>query len=440
MKSRFARRFRRITSSPNENSFFKKEAKRELSFFGTSSHETFFQPSAPIQRKCEKCEEDDKKVHRMTDQKEEEKKIQRQPDKKEEEKKLQKKENDSSTHAIANNYYSNISGGQNLPKDVNQFYATKMGHDFSEVKIHTGNEAATSAGEINARAYTTGNHIVFNEGQYNPYSNDGKKLLAHELTHVVQQKNRNVHELQRKVQFNVTEWDAEAMDPGSLGNSADTIDIPRKKQILISGLVEVNGDAADKCEEYEFGTTQVAWLAWVHEYYNGRTTADGSVVVKYKPSLPIRDPALSGNIWYSDNKVESPASCGDSAGVFHDDGPWNDIPKTVTNDAVPGKPLNYLTGYTRGLHLVTYLAGKKKGGDYLQRPLKFRYWNSIQDFAFQPNYDSPKSSWGHRGGIKVNIGGSGSGEIADAPYYTTAGTTYNTHFNDAANWTTTENK
>lgn len=439
MKKSYSRRFRRRTSQA-DNSFFKNEGKRDSNFFSASPHETFFHPSATIQRKCEKCEEEDKKVHRMTNEKEEEKKLQRQPDKKEEEKKLQRKKSDSSANTVTNNYYSNISGGQNLPKDVNQFYASRIGHDFSDVKIHTDNKAASSASDINARAYTTGNHIVFNEGQYDPSSYTGKKLLAHELTHVVQQKNENISGLQRKVQFNVTEWDAETMDPGALQNAADTINVPQKKQILISGLVEVNGDAADKCEDYEFGTTQVAWLAWVHEYYSGRTSADGSVVVRYKPALPIRDPAPSGNIWYSDKKVESPSSCGDSAGVFHDDDPWNDIPKTVTNDAVPGKPLNYLTGYTRGLHLVTYLAGKKKGGAYLQRPLKFRYWNSIQDFAFQPNYDSPKSSWGYRGGIKVNIGGSGNGEVADAPYYTTAGTTYNTHFNDAANWTTTEKK
>lgn len=63
-----------------------------------------------------------------------------------------------------------------------------MGHDFSDVKIHTGNEAATSANEIKARAYTTDNHIVFNEAEYNHSTAEGKKLLAHELAHVVQNK------------------------------------------------------------------------------------------------------------------------------------------------------------------------------------------------------------------------------------------------------------
>src|SRR5262249_51142380 len=59
--------------------------------------------------------------------------------------------------------------------------------DFSDVKIHTDHAASKSAQSINALAYTTGNNIVFNQNQFSPESESGKKLLAHELTHVVQQ-------------------------------------------------------------------------------------------------------------------------------------------------------------------------------------------------------------------------------------------------------------
>lgn len=61
-----------------------------------------------------------------------------------------------------------------------------MDHDFSRVRIHTGTEAGQSAKAVNAKAYTVDNHIVFNDEQYNSASQDGKKLLAHELAHVVQ--------------------------------------------------------------------------------------------------------------------------------------------------------------------------------------------------------------------------------------------------------------
>ena len=181
-------------------------------------------------------------------------------------------------------------------------------------------------------------------------------------------------------------------------------------------------------------------MAWVKIYYHGRTASDGSMVVAYVPSLPMRDPSLSGNIWYQDSKVDSISTCGDGVGIFHTDAPWHEIDKVRINESVPGKPKNYLTGYTRGLHLVTYLTGKEKKGSFFNSPLKFRYWNSIQDFTFTPNYASPASAWASAGQVKVNIGSAGSGETTDAPYYTSAGTTYNTHFNADASWTKTEKK
>lgn len=437
MKSKFARRSRRSSASSIENSFFKRESKQEHVFF---SNTPFFHPAASIHRKCEKCEEDDQKSHRMTNEKEEKRKLQRQPDKKEEEKKLQRKETDSSANTPTSNYYSNISGGQNLSKDVNDFYSSRMGHDFSDVKIHTGSEAATSAREINARAYTIGNHIVFNDGEYNPSSHAGKKLLAHELTHVVQKKSNNLNQIQRAVKFKVAQWDMEAGKPPALENKSEFIVVPKNKQVVTDALVEVNGSPGDNCTDFEFGITQTAWIAWTRMYYQGRTNADGSMVVEYKPSLPMRDPSTKGDIWYDATMVNSPASCGDSAGAFHGDGPWHEMDKTRINDAVTGNPVNYLTGYTRGLHLVVYLTGKKKGGDFFKTPLKYRYWNSIQDFAFKPNYAKPESTWESSGGIKINVGGQGSGETSDATYFTTSGTTLNSHFNDDANWTVTKRK
>jgi hypothetical protein len=67
-----------------------------------------------------------------------------------------------------------------------------MGYDFSNVKIHTDKEATDSAKGINAKAYTIGNNVVFNEGQYNTESGDGKRLMAHELAHVVQQDSESI--------------------------------------------------------------------------------------------------------------------------------------------------------------------------------------------------------------------------------------------------------
>lgn len=61
--------------------------------------------------------------------------------------------------------------------------------DFSDVRIHTGKNAVESSNDINARAYTLGRDIVFNQHQYSPETFEGERLIAHELTHVVQQRN-----------------------------------------------------------------------------------------------------------------------------------------------------------------------------------------------------------------------------------------------------------
>ncbi|MGZ3835404.1 MAG: eCIS core domain-containing protein [Mucilaginibacter sp.] len=134
----------------------------------------FFKPAlTPVQRKCKNCEEEEK---------------------------LQRKEN--STGEVRRNsqldsYVSSLGSlGQPLPETSRKFFEPRFGHDFSNVQIHADSVAAKSAHSINALAYTTGNNIVFNSGQYSPDSVAGKKLMAHELTHVVQQSG-NTNAVQR---------------------------------------------------------------------------------------------------------------------------------------------------------------------------------------------------------------------------------------------------
>jgi len=79
------------------------------------------------------------------------------------------------------------SGGQPMPKASRDFFEPRFGADFSNVKIHNDSTAHETSAAINAKAYTLGNHVAFGKGQYNPESSEGKHLMAHELTHVVQQ-------------------------------------------------------------------------------------------------------------------------------------------------------------------------------------------------------------------------------------------------------------
>ena len=82
----------------------------------------------------------------------------------------------------------NSGGGSPLAPDVRDEMQARLGHDFSDVKVHTDSQAHESARSVNAHAYTVGSSVVFQRDKYDPSSTEGKTMLAHELTHVVQQR------------------------------------------------------------------------------------------------------------------------------------------------------------------------------------------------------------------------------------------------------------
>jgi len=91
----------------------------------------------------------------------------------------------SSSSAVQNVLSS--TEGKPMDDETRSFMEQRLNYDFNEVKIHDDEKASESADSINALAYTYADHIVFNTSQYNPQTSAGKKLLAHELTHVIQQ-------------------------------------------------------------------------------------------------------------------------------------------------------------------------------------------------------------------------------------------------------------
>lgn len=112
----------------------------------------------------------------------------------EEEEKVQtksyKNSEDKTRHAspeVARKLENNQSGGQPLPEKTNSELSQKMGNDFSDVKVHTDSNAVQLNKDLKSKAFTHKNHIYFNQGQFAPDNSDGKQLLAHELTHTVQQ-------------------------------------------------------------------------------------------------------------------------------------------------------------------------------------------------------------------------------------------------------------
>lgn len=82
----------------------------------------------------------------------------------------------------------NSGGGSPLAPDVREEMQGRLGHDFSDVRVHTDSAAHDSAKAVNAHAYTVGSNVVFQRDVYDPGSQQGRTTLAHELTHVIQQR------------------------------------------------------------------------------------------------------------------------------------------------------------------------------------------------------------------------------------------------------------
>lgn len=89
---------------------------------------------------------------------------------------------------IAGRIQSARSGGAPLPEGVRRFMEPRFGADFGRVRIHTGASAAALAAQLNAHAFTTGRDIFFAQGRFQPDTTEGRELIAHELTHVLQQR------------------------------------------------------------------------------------------------------------------------------------------------------------------------------------------------------------------------------------------------------------
>ncbi len=125
-----------------------------------------------VQRKCAECEKED------------EEKVQKKPQ-------LQMKAGSGQVTTVQPWVQQQIEasrgGGQRLPDKTRNFMESGIGSSFENVNIHTDANAVKMNRELGARAFTVGNDIFFNSGQYSPTSGDGQQLLAHELAHTVQQ-------------------------------------------------------------------------------------------------------------------------------------------------------------------------------------------------------------------------------------------------------------
>lgn len=154
-------------------------------------------------------------------------------------------------------------GGRPLDGATRTDMEQRFGHDFSQVRVHDDGAAQQSARDVNARAYTVGNAIVFGAGEYAPRSAAGRHLLAHELTHTIQQGPPVLH-----------------AKPLDTGRSRDADEARR------SARAEVHRyDEADEADEVEV-TDEVEDLAEAFGFArkDGPVRVDGSAAAKVRPN------------------------------------------------------------------------------------------------------------------------------------------------------------
>ncbi len=150
-------------------------------------------PSA-LQRQAEEEEEDEELIQRMPQPSTIPGHVQRQPvEEEEDEELLQAKARSGGVRSVSRKIAAQIDalqgGGQPLPESDRAFFEPRFGYDFSDVRVHTDARAAAAVQAVNARAFTVGRDLVFGRGAYTPHRRECRRLLAHELTHVVQQSN-----------------------------------------------------------------------------------------------------------------------------------------------------------------------------------------------------------------------------------------------------------
>jgi Domain of unknown function (DUF4157) len=178
-----------------------------------------------------------------------------------------------------------------LPESTRALMEHRFGSDFSGVRIHRGEQAAESAQSIDARAYTSGNDIVFNSGEYQPHTSSGQRLLAHELVHTLQQTGG----VQRKEQSAPTSAVKDLRDLLEEGSY-------RSAYLKLGDIVQWEGEKAKK--EWLAGQPEIRFLFLKNrpvEFIAGVSSLGELMALAPDKAFPIID------TWYQEEPAERAA-------------------------------------------------------------------------------------------------------------------------------------
>ncbi len=222
----------------------------------------------------------------------------------------------SAAHRLQTNI-TNTEAGNPLPAAVRTFMEPRLSADLGAVRLHTGPQAARLNREINARAFTVGNHVYFGEGRYRPESAEGLELIAHELTHTVQQQSAPVR-VQRLGLDDVLDGlaDLAANVPGftllTLIIGRNPINMRAVERTLVNllrgfmGLVPGGEILYQVLERYGVVTRLGGWLSQQAENAGLSFAGIRDAFTRFTDGLGWRDIFSPGDVWRRAREVFGP--------------------------------------------------------------------------------------------------------------------------------------
>ncbi|MBU0702121.1 DUF4157 domain-containing protein [bacterium] len=193
---------------------------------------------------------------------------------------------------------SNKGSGHGLDDNTRSFMGERFGYNFGGVRIHADGYAARKSNELNAEAFTIGRDVFFNAGRYNPSSTAGKRLLGHELTHVVQQRNGKDSGatidtvLQCAVSYDECTSGEETIVLDSHNRAINMVATAVRKLGSYTGTTPVNVRNALNTHFHSTGTTLSRWIAFNLNWLKGE--ADSPTYECEKPQVGRR---LGWSMW-----------------------------------------------------------------------------------------------------------------------------------------------
>jgi hypothetical protein len=299
------------------------------------------------------------------------------------------------------------SPGQPLDPETLTFMESRFGQDFNHVQIHTNTKAEVSAHSVNAKAYTVANHIVFGQGQYSPTTQEGQRLLAHELTHVLQNEKQLVQKkpenkrpnvssiistvttaqndsLQRVVRVSARDAQLQITSEPQVSLTVQSLLNRWRVRPTTTQWIEFAANAQAICDPgdspagYEIGLVQVETREVNNAYYRGTTPSDGSVWVRrdipsVRPIGPCIDSAYQG-FWHNPQLI----ACNSRSSLTHRDAP-QDMYDTILTNSQTGRQ-NYLKELHIAFDFTTALMLKMPNNTL--QTLRWLRWDIGWDYQF----------------------------------------------------------